>query len=58
MEFYFDLEEIKNAGGAVYSKYGTAKNSKDLKLPEELKKALTDDTWIREVGPGTIALES
>jgi len=58
VEFYFDLEEIKNAGGAVYSKYGTAKNSKDLKLPEELKKALTDDTWIREVGPGTIALES
>lgn len=58
MEFYFDEEAIKNAGGAVYSKYGTAKNSKDLKLPEELRKLLDDDTWIREIGPETIALES
>jgi len=58
MEICFDYEAIKNAGGAVYSKYGSVKNSKDLKLPEELRKALGDDTWIREVGPGTIDLES
>ena len=58
MELYFDLEEIKNAGGAVYSKYGAPKNSKDLKLPEELRKALGDDTWIRETGPETVALEN
>lgn len=58
MEFYFDREAIENAGGAVYSKYGMVKNSKELKLSEEMRKALSDDTWIREVGPGTIALES
>ncbi|MBQ7863629.1 MAG: sel1 repeat family protein [Lachnospiraceae bacterium] len=58
MDIFIDYEAIKNAGGAVYSKYGTVKNSKDLKLPEELRKALTDDTWLRETGPGTITLES
>lgn len=60
MEYKYDREAMRHAGGAAFSKYGRVRNSKDLRVLDENLEELSqrDREWIRTSGPKTVALES